>query len=147
MRGNHDYWWSSITRVRDILPQGMFAIQNDSLMLEDIVFCGTRLWNTDGTAEDMKIYRRELMRLEMSLKNAVARGGQRIVLMTHYPPLAENGGMTDAGRIIEQYPVSDVIYGHLHGKQTRVFNETVNGIRYLCTSCDKLDFELAEIIP
>ena len=37
LRGNHDYWWSGITQVREALPQGMFALQNDALMLDDCV--------------------------------------------------------------------------------------------------------------
>ncbi|MDY5220192.1 MAG: metallophosphoesterase, partial [Eubacteriales bacterium] len=30
LRGNHDFWWSSIGRVRRMLPEGCFALQNDS---------------------------------------------------------------------------------------------------------------------
>jgi hypothetical protein len=30
LRGNHDYWWSSLTQLRTNLPQGMYAVQNDA---------------------------------------------------------------------------------------------------------------------
>src|SRR5512133_332252 len=32
LKGNHDYWWSAIGRVRAQLPAGMRAIQNDSIV-------------------------------------------------------------------------------------------------------------------
>ena len=31
IRGNHDYWWKSITAVRKILPENFYAIKNDAL--------------------------------------------------------------------------------------------------------------------
>ena len=31
LRGNHDYWWSSLSKLRAALPEGMFALQNDAL--------------------------------------------------------------------------------------------------------------------
>ena len=34
IRGNHDYWWPSISRLRAALPEGMYAIQNDSVVIE-----------------------------------------------------------------------------------------------------------------
>ncbi len=30
LKGNHDYWWGSISRLRAVLPPGMQALQNDS---------------------------------------------------------------------------------------------------------------------
>ena len=71
LRGNHDYWWSAIGRVRRSLPEGMYAIQNDVLELDGILFAGSRGW-TIPTGEnpdpnDVKIYTRERMRREMSL--------------------------------------------------------------------------------
>ncbi|MBS7299823.1 MAG: metallophosphoesterase, partial [Eubacteriales bacterium] len=63
LRGNHDYWWSSLTRVREALPEGMYALQNDAMEMEGIVFAGSRGWTLPGseaaTGEDLKIYQRE----------------------------------------------------------------------------------------
>ena len=75
LRGNHDYWWNSISKVRALLPENMYAIQNDALALDGVVYCGTRGWNIPGEGQpadpqDVKIFQRELLRLEMSLQQA-----------------------------------------------------------------------------
>ena len=144
LRGNHDYWWSSVTRVRESLPEKMYAVQNDAVRIGEQVFCGTRGWNTEETQENKKIFTRELLRLDMSLQQAVRLGGE-ITVMCHYPPLTENGVLNGAGEIIARYPVKQVVYGHLHGQQSPAFNGTVSGIRFDCTSCDKLGFRLLEM--
>lgn len=146
LRGNHDYWWSAIGRVRRALPEGMFAIQNDSLQLDGILFAGTRGW-TIPTGEhpdpdDVRIYQRERMRLEMSLKEARRRDAEApLVAMLHYPPRIEcDAGFTD---ILSQYGVSDCVYGHLHGAglYSAIRGER-DGIRYHQVSCDGLDFKM-----
>ena len=77
LRGNHDYWWSTISKVRNILPENIYALQNDSLVLGDYIFCGSRGWIVDDSkmtdSNDKKIFERELIRLEMSLKEAKAK--------------------------------------------------------------------------
>ena len=145
LRGNHDYWWGSVTRVRDALPRDMYVIQNDALKLEDTVICGSRGWTGEETAEDKKIFSRELLRLEMSLRRASELGG-RMIVMCHYPPCGENGAETEVTRLIGQYPVSDVVYGHLHGTQVNAFNGMISGIRYYCVSCDQIGFAL-KLLP
>ena len=146
LRGNHDYWWSGISRLRDALPGGMYALQNDALALGGAVFCGTRGWTLPGpgsAAEDEKIYRRELQRMEMSLERAIRLKPSRLVALCHYPPLGEGGAPTPLSRLLEQYPVNDVVYGHLHGPSLRnAVNDTLHGIRYRCVSCDGLQFQL-----
>lgn len=146
LRGNHDYWWCGITRLREMLPPGMFAVQNDAMCLEHTVFCGTRGWTLPGSgspAEDEKIYSRELQRMEMSLDRAMALQGDRLVVMCHYPPLGEGGADTRLSQLLEKYPVDDVVYGHLHGASLRgAVTGTVHGIRYHCVSCDGLGFRL-----
>lgn len=90
LRGNHDYWWSSLTRVRALLPEGNYALQNDARVLQGIAFAGTRGWTIAtpaSSAQDLKIYRREVLRLELSLQDAARKGpGLPIVAMLHYPP-------------------------------------------------------------
>jgi predicted phosphohydrolase len=31
LRGNHDYWWNSVSALRAALPAGMYAVQNDAV--------------------------------------------------------------------------------------------------------------------
>ena len=44
IKGNHEYWWKSISAVRDVLPESIMALQNDSVKIGNYVFAGTRGW-------------------------------------------------------------------------------------------------------
>jgi len=160
LRGNHDFWWSSLTQLRCSLPQNMHAVQNDAYDAGNVVFCGSRGWTlpqaggtemTPGPAlsQDEKIYRREAMRLEMSLKAAKRLAGDRPVFaMMHYPPLlpeyARTG--TEFTRLMTEYGVARCVYGHLHGPSVqRGYNGLYNGVQYDLVSCDALGFALKEV--
>ncbi len=151
LRGNHDYWWGAITRLRSCLPENMYALQNDALIMGGKVICGTRGWLLPGEAgldvEDMRIYQRELMRLEMSLSQAQRIGkGLPIIAMLHYPPFNERQEPSGFTELLEKYSVADVVYGHLHGPGLKSgFTGVVRGIRYYLTSCDALGFSLLNI--
>ncbi len=145
LRGNHDYWWPGIMRLRDALPKGMYAVQNDALSLDGVTLSGSRGWllpNVQTTAEDKKVYERELIRLRLSLERAQRLGGRQISMM-HYPPVPEDGSDTAFSRLFEEFAVRDVVYGHLHGAANRsAFCGEKNGTRYHCVSCDRLGFAL-----
>ncbi len=153
IKGNHDYWWSGIGKVRDILPPNFYALQNDSIRFDGVVICGSRCWSVPGSPDfkqqDMKIYLRETERLKLSLKCAekLRENGDKLVALVHFPPFnvkRENSAFTD---IFEQFNLDCVIYGHLHGKTVRadkIVNK--NGIKYYLTSCDQVDNKLTEII-
>lgn len=151
-RGNHDYWWKSITSVRNLLKPNMFALQNDSIKLGSNIICGTRGWtvpeDTFKDEHDEKIYHREVLRLEMSLKSAQTNRteGDKLFCMIHYPPYNSRFESNDFTELLEKYKVDYVIYGHLHGKCGRYnFVLERNGIKYFLTSCDKLENKLVEI--
>ena len=150
LRGNHDYWWSSIGRVRRALPEGCFALQNDSMLLDGVLFAGSRGWQIpgepDGDSDDARIYRRERQRLEMSLKNARSQSEDApLVAMMHYPPRSDNAeGFAD---ILKRFDVERVVYGHLHGAGLAgAIRGEVEGIIYHQVSCDGLDFKLDRIM-
>lgn len=152
VKGNHDYWWNSITQLRDVLPDGMQAIQHGSADMGSFVVCGTRGWTfPTGEAplspEEQKIYQREVLRLKMALEEAVKRlDGRPLVVMMHYPPLYDMERDTAFTQLLEAYPVHTVVYGHLHGQGIRIgYNGVWNGVRYRLVSCDSLDFRLEEI--
>lgn len=150
LRGNHDYWWSSIGRVRRALPEGMFALQNDSLLLNGRLYAGTRGWilpGEDASAEDLRVYNRERLRLEMSLRHARRLDAEApITVMLHYPPLTEeHPGFSD---ILEAFGVQDCVYGHLHGASIYgAVRGSRGGVRYHQVSCDGLDFKLYLLYP
>lgn len=152
-RGNHDFWWSSISAVRAVLPDGIFALQNDAILLGNTIFCGTRGWAVPEngvfeTAQDEKIFRREVIRLELCLESAkrLQTNNQDIVVMIHFPPVNSVRDDSEFSELFERFGVQKVVYGHLHGKKARadlMFEK--NGVQYFLTSCDQLSNELALI--
>lgn len=153
LRGNHDYWWSSISGVRRELPSNMFAIQNDAIKIGDYIFCGTRGWTVPEvehkTQEDEKIYKREVIRLELSLLDAkrLQTNNEKIIVMMHYPPFNSKVEDSDFTKTIEKFNVEKVVYGHLHSydkKQKLVL--TKNNVTYYLTSCDLVGNKLIKIV-
>ncbi len=145
IKGNHDYWWHSIKKLNSLYDDFSF-IQNNFFTWGDTAICGTRGWTCEGsekfTAEDAAIYRREGIRLENSLKAARSGGYDKIIAMIHYPPVNEYGHDSVFTRLMEQYGVRKVIYGHLHGAALRnVFQGVRNGVEYIMTSGDFIQFD------
>lgn len=147
-RGNHDYWWSAISKVRAALPESCLALQNDAQQIGQVVVAGSRLWPLPGSSEfgqdDEKIYKRELLRLEMSLQAAQKLAGDKlpIIASVHYPPFTSDGASTPYTDLLQKYSVSLCVYGHLHGEagHATAVEGLVNGVEYALVACDYLDF-------
>ena len=142
LRGNHDYWWSSLTQVRRALPKNVYAIQNDARVFGDYAIGGTRLWtplNPQTTPEDKKIYDRELARLELSL-SAMPKDAEKIVMM-HFPPFDEKHSDSPVTALLERYGVRHAVYAHLHGKAHKLaFSGERSGVNYIFAAADYLQF-------
>ncbi len=152
IKGNHDYWWKSISSLRGILPENFYAIQNDAIRFDGFVVCGTRGWkgveNIDGLSpEDKKIFDREVLRLGMTLENAqkMRQEGDKLICMIHYPPVDIFHHDSPFSELIERYNVDAVVYGHLHGYKRGDTQFVKNNIPYYLTSCDMVDNNLIEI--
>ena len=151
-RGNHDYWWQSISRVRNALPSNIIALQNDSVKIGNYVICGSRGWAVEGSPDfneqDKKLQNREVERFRLALKSAqkLIEDGDKLIAMIHFPPFnvrRENSCFTD---LFEQFKVDKVVYGHLHGKDAKpYFRCNKNGIEYILSSCDLVDNKLVEV--
>lgn len=149
VRGNHDYWWQSISKLNN-LYEDMNFIQNNYFSYEDYAICGTRGWTCPGgehfTEHDEKIYSRELIRLKLSLDLAVKNGYKKFMVMIHYPPTNERFEETEIIKIFKEYGVEKVFYGHLHGYSLkRVMVGEVEGIEYILTSADYINFNPIKI--
>ena len=153
-RGNHDFWWSGIKKVRAALPANCLALQNDAIALDDVVIAGSRLWSGPGALDygpsDQKIYERELSRLELSLKHAVKIGeGKPIIASVHYPPFRADGKETHFVPLLQAYNVHLCVYGHLHGKRSHktAVEGKRDGISYRLIACDYLNFKPKKLWP
>lgn len=150
LKGNHDLWWGSVSKLRSLWPENMRFIQNDCLSFagdkEEFVLCGTRGWVTPEdkyykAVDDEKIYNRELLRLRMSINEAIKTGIDNIILGLHFPPTG--GGMKSGfTELIEEYEIKTVLYGHLHGYEA--YKKGIKGLigtaEYHLISADYLDF-------
>jgi len=152
IRGNHDYWWSSLKKVRESLPENVFALQNDAIKIGEYIFCGNRGWlipeGKFNTEENQKIYAREIIRLELSLKAAkkLQTNNEKIIFITHYPPFNNKVERSEYTKMLENYEVYKVVFGHLHGYvNPKMLENEINGIKYYLTSCDAVKNQLVEI--
>jgi predicted phosphohydrolase len=150
IQGNHDYWWKSITKIRACLPDDIRLIRSDHVRLDNLAICGTRGWLCPGNAyfqkQDNKIYLRELIRLENSLKSVDFPASEIIVLM-HYMPTNEKHERSGFIELFEQYGVKKVVYGHLHtGACHHMLPEQAWGISFHLVSADYLAFSPKLII-
>lgn len=150
-KGNHDYWWSSISKLNAMYENTKF-LQNNFYTYEDYAICGTRGWMCPGsdkfTSKDEKIYAREQIRLKLSLQEAKKNGFEKIIVMLHYPPTNDKFEESEFIKIIKEYEVEKVIYGHLHGPS--LYGNLLDGYRdgteYILTSADYLNFDPKRIL-
>ena len=153
IKGNHEYWWKSISAVREVLPDSIMAIQNDSIKIGDYIICGTRGWtvpeeNKEFLPEDEKIYKREAERLKLSFKTVekVREEGDVVIALVHYPPFNVHREDNLFTEIFENNKVDIVVYGHLHGKSVKADKIVYKkGVKYYLTSCDQVDNDLVLI--
>ena len=145
-KGNHDYWWGSISKLNKMYENTKF-LQNNYYEYKDYAICGTRGWICPGgdkyTIKYRKIYDREQIRLKLSLDDAKKNGFEKIIVMLHYPPTNDAFEESEFIKIIKEYKVEKVIYGHLHGPVLlgKVLNGYVDEVEYILTSADYLDFD------
>lgn len=150
IKGNHDYWWGGIKKLNS-LYENMNFIQNNFFEYNEWAICGSRGWICPGSEKfsqkDEKIYNRELIRLKLSLDSAKSKGFENIICMIHYPPTNEKFNESGFISIFKEYGVKKVIYGHLHGPALgNVLNGERDGIEYIMTSCDYIDFNPIKIL-
>ncbi len=143
VKGNHDYWWQSLSQVKKALPSSLEPLQHSAVRVGDRAVCGTRGWLTPAhrdfrESEDCKIYERELLRLEMALADG-AKWGLPLIAMLHYPPLLPEEAYSGFTELLDAYPVTDCVYGHIHGDKAAAFDGERKGIRYHNCSADRLD--------
>ena len=152
LKGNHDYWWTTLTNIQSYLKENNFntidILFNNSYEIEDYVIAGTRGWDYTKSNE-RKIIEREIGRLELSLKAAKSKNKEIIVCM-HYPPISKNYLDNEFERkilyILKEYNVKRCIYGHLHGtSHAGAIIGEVEGIKFDLVSADYLNFKLLKL--
>ncbi|SDY96685.1 hypothetical protein SAMN05660462_01373 [Proteiniborus ethanoligenes] len=145
IRGNHDYWWGTKAKLKELGLKTIDFIHNDSFLYQSIAICGTRGWASHDSGEfdphDEKIFERELRRLEASISSVRDNTLEKIVML-HYPPFNfENKAPNEFVELMLKYNISKCVYGHLHGEGHKFAVEGyIEGIEFHCISCDFIDF-------
>ena len=152
LKGNHDYWWSTATKFYAFCQENGFSDQwilnNNHFEYDGFAICGTRGWFYEeerSDAGDEKVFRRELMRLEASLKSA---GELPKLVFLHYPPKYKGYECSEILSLLKQYDVRKCFYGHLHGASHGLAMEGLwDGIEFHLLSADKLSFHPYPVLP
>ena len=144
LKGNHDYWWTTAAKMERFFRENGFdtlaILHNNCHLYGDTALCGTRGWfyEEDRGEHSAKIFNRELLRLEASLK---AAGDREKICFLHYPPVYQGYRCREIMDLMERYGVTRCCYGHLHGGSHRLaVSGPVGGVDYQLVSADYLGF-------
>lgn len=154
IKGNHDYWWGTVGKMERFFEDNGFTslslIHNCAQMYGNAAICGTRGWFSDLgdiTGQNEKVFSRELQRLEVSLKDGLAKGASELIVFLHYPPIYEGYKCLKIIEILKKYNVKQCYYGHLHGySQRKAVCDVIDGIQYYLIAADYLNFTPLEIL-
>ena len=146
LKGNHDYWWSTRAKFTKFCLENGFSdlnlLNNNCFFYDDWAICGTRGWFFEEERSgdhDEKVFRRELIRLEASLK---AAGDREKMVFLHYPPRYKGYTCREILDLLKSYGVRQCFYGHLHGASHKLAMEgTWDGVEYRLLSADYLNFQ------
>lgn len=147
MKGNHDYWWTTAAKMNRFFAEKGFhsfsLLHNNCHFYGDVALCGTRGWFFEENG-DPKVFNRELIRLETSLK---AAGEKEKLCFLHYPPRYQGYICQEIVDLLEKYQVTACYYGHLHGGSHRLAMEgKFNSVEYHLVAADYLDFKPKKIL-
>ena len=158
LKGNHDYWWKTVTSMRNALKQNKINnidfLYNNAYEIEGKIICGTRGWSLsiEELEQNKKIIDREAIKLKLSIEDGILKYGKEkeMIAFFHYPPILDadiiKQHITPFMDIIHQYGIKKCYYGHLHGTTIKdAVIGCINGIELNLISADSLDFKLIKI--
>ena len=151
LRGNHDYWWTGLSKMKQATKDAFFFLQNNFYPIEGedtrIAVCGSRAWLTpmcEGykPETDDSILRHEELRIRASLDGAKQAGYEEIILALHYPPFYSAEETSVFKEIIDEYGVKTCVFGHIHSAEgaAAIFEGQRDGCCYKLVSCDTQNF-------
>lgn len=151
LKGNHDYWWSTAAKFSKFCADNNFGnmhlLNNNCYFYEDFAICGTRGWFFEeerSGQHDEKVFKRELIRLEASLK---AAGDHPKIVFLHYPPRYRGYACTEILELMNKYQVRRCFYGHLHGGSHKLAMEGLwDGVEFRLVAADYIGFKPYSVI-
>lgn len=167
IRGNHDYWWDTLKKMKEAFGDGFEFVQNNCVRCGCAAVAGSRLWNypfvkwphpsgenaalaargesakktADRGVDDDKVRASELARLQNSL-GALPPDAPLKICLAHFPPVSAVPEPNPLTEMIAASGVKICLYGHVHGLEVApaAADCTISGVRYLLVAADYLDF-------
>lgn len=152
LKGNHDYWWSTVAKFNKFCQENdytdQFILNNNHYEYNGYAICGTRGWFFEeerSGAHDEKVFKRELLRLEASLRSA---GDLPKIVFLHYPPKYKGYECPEILELLKRYDVRRCFYGHLHGASHALAMEGIwDGVDFRLVAADKIGFQPVMVLP
>lgn len=156
LKGNHDYWWTTVTSMRNYIKENDFKdidfLYNNSYKFGNTIIVGTRGWILSEESETKRMINRESARLELSIEDAlkVKEDDDEIIAFMHYPPIlksnVQKNEMNEFIKILKKYDIKKCYYGHLHSSSIKdAIEGNYFGIEFKLVSADGLDFKLEKV--
>lgn len=154
LKGNHDYWWSTLNKMNNFLKENKFEniefLYNNSFFIENTIITGTRGWYYGNSPDDIKVLKRENERLKLSIKDGIKKYGEdkTIITIMHYPPYTKINVPDEVNflKTMKEYNVKKCYYGHLHADSHKEAVEgLIDNIELKLVSSDYMDFKLLKI--
>ena len=159
-KGNHDFWWSTLSKIQTVFEknkiQTIKILHNNAYSVENIIVCGTRGWyidphqqNTPNAVDYNKIVNRELIRLKISLDEALKikeKQDLNIIVFFHFPPVWNDFVAREFIDLLHEYNISNCFFGHIHGNYGVNKSFVFDNVKFSLVSSDFLNFTPIPII-
>ena len=154
-KGNHDYWWTGVTKMKAFLAERGFStvdfLYNNAHAAEGLALAGARGWfleerqQTAIEADYGKLVRREAERLNLSLAAAEElRRKEGIaeppLVFLHFPPVWGDFRLDELVDLMRAHGVTRCWYGHIHGQYSQPPSFEWKGITFANAAADYLNF-------
>ena len=153
-KGNHDYWWTTVTKMKRFLSengvQTVDFLYNNAYIVDNIAVCGSRGWFIEEklqadifNADYTKLVKRECDRLSLSLAEGEKLKENRsipTVAFLHFPPVYSDFVCEPIVDLLVSAKVDHVYYGHIHGDYYVPSTLEYRGLKFSLISADYLNF-------
>ena len=155
-KGNHDFWWSTVSKMHAMMEKNNISsiklLYNNAYLVEDCIVCGSRGWfveesqqHTVGTVDYLRIINREVVRLKLSLDEAVKLKKEcgkdlPILVFLHFPPVWNGFVCREIVDVLHAYGITSCYFGHIHGAYYVPCTFNYEGIDFVLCAADALNF-------
>lgn len=153
-KGNHDFWWQTASKIKTAFEENHIEtidiLYNNSYVAENFIICGTRGWysgdkqvDTANDTNNLKIVRREAIRLRLGLESAMKKKIETqlpVIVFFHFPPLWNGFICRELLNVLHDYDIKNCYFGHIHGFTCLEKHFKFEDVSFTLVSSDHLGF-------